>query len=190
MKYFIIIITFIITKVSFGQNLKYKIDCDSVLVSSKNIDIHSPTTNFNFMSAVDLKNPIDWKNQDTLNLSTFTINNLEDKVPIIIVNSKNQNNNIKGEIVFSQLVYFQEKKEYGPNSDYSYYTDFYLSKGILVLQEKNWWSKGKGKKYKYSFEKDGINCMKLIRLNPNKQKMFPKPIRKKDKYKLGKVSNY
>ncbi|PCJ84762.1 MAG: hypothetical protein COA57_08710 [Flavobacteriales bacterium] len=174
--------------VTFGQvTIKYKIDCDSIL--EYNEDVHRPIKNVWFMAAVDLINPSNWKNKDTINLSTFTTDNLQNQMPIVVVSAPHVENNNKGEISFSSLIYF-EHGEYGENSDSSYYADFSIKNDILILKEKYWWSKGKGREYKFKIVWTGINCCKWIRLNPTKRKMYPKPIKNKDKKKLITVKNY
>lgn len=161
---------------AFGQvRVKYEIDCDSVFQDSEGI--HRPTKNSWFMAATDIKNPSNWKNEDTINLSTFTIDNLKDNMPIIILSPSTMENKNTGEITFSSLIYF-DHGEYGENWDSSYCAKVKIKNNILIFKEKYWWSKGKGKKYKFQIVWKGENCCQWIRVNSTKRRLYPKPYKK------------
>jgi hypothetical protein len=176
----------------FGQiTPKFYYDCNETIARpSENNDIHKPSKEFtSFMAYTDLRNPKEWKNQDTINIKAFTINNLNRNMPIIDLMPPSKYGHHFGMIQFTTLLLF-DHGEYGTNSDSSYYTEMHVEKDILTLQDAYWWSKGKGKKYKFKIIWEGINCCKLIRINPTKRKLYPRPISKSDKKKLGQVKNY
>lgn len=169
----------------YGQvTVKYKIDCDSII--DDNSDFHRPIKNDWFMAATDLFEPSNWKNQDTINLFPFTIDNLQNNISIISLSPPNNENKNIGEITFTSLIYF-DHGEYGENHDSSFFADFKIKNNILILKEKYWWSKGKGREYKFHIVWTGRNCCQWIRLNPTKRDLYPKPIKNRDKKKLGSV---
>jgi len=168
--------------------VKFEIDCDSIIPTNENI--HSPKRNGWFMAATNLTKPSNWKNQDTIKLTTFTTKNLQNNMPLIVLNPPEKENKGIGEISFSSLIYFTDSGEYGENIDSSYYACFKMKNDILILKEKFWWSKGKGRKYKFQIVWIGRNCCQLIRLNPTNRKQLPKPIKNKDKNKITTVKNY
>lgn len=155
---------------SFGQaGTKYKIDCDEHFEEDE--DLHRPKPNNWFMAAADYPSPKEWKNQDTINLSAFNLDNLQNGMPILSF-SPDQNDSLKGQIIFSSLIYY-EHGEYGENRDSLYYTEYSIKNNKWILNDKLWHSKGKGRKYKFKLIWQGRNCAQLVRLNPKKRKQYP-----------------
>lgn len=153
------------------MTVKFKIDCDSILIDTENV--HRPKPDGDFMAVVDLSCPNNWKNQDTINLSTFTLENLQNNMPIVSLYNSNKD---IGEIEFTSLIYISDSGEYGVNSDSTYLMDFKIKDDILILKEENCSSKGKRRKYKFQLLWIGRNCCQLIRLNPLNKNEYPKTL--------------
>ncbi len=191
-KLFIISLMLVVVSYGFGQiTPKFDYDCNEVIIKpSEDDDVHKPTKEFtSFMAYTDLRNPKEWKNQDTITIKAFTINNLNRNMPIIYLSPQSKSGRVPAMIEFTTLLLF-DHGEYGTNSDSSYYAEMNVNDDILTLQDTYWWSKGKGKKYKFKIIWKGTNCCKLVRTNPTKRKIYPRPISKSDKKKLGQVKNY
>lgn len=173
---------------SFGQvTVKFEIDCDSVL--SVDGEVHVPLLDNWFMASIDLDFPRNWKNQDTLILTPFSIDNLQHGMTCIEMSPSTDKNKI-GWVNFASLNYW-EHGEYGVNSDSSYSAEAQLVNGILTLRDKFWYrEKGRGKKYKYKVIWTGRNCCSWIRLNPTKKRCYPKQIPKRQAKKIVTVKNY
>lgn len=156
------------------MTVKFKIDCDSILIDTENV--HRPKPDGDFMAVVDLSCPNNWKNQDTINLSTFTPENLQNNMPILSLSKTIGGKKNWNLLLFSSLIYFSETGEYGANSDSIYSMDFKIKDDILILKEENFSSKGKRRKYKFQILWIGRNCCQLIRLNPLNKNEYPKTL--------------
>ena len=152
-----------------------------------NEDNHRPTKNGWFMATTNLSKPSDWKNKDTITLSTFTNENLQNNISIISLSPSEKINTNEGEITFSSLIHF-ETGEYGENQDSSYYTVFVLKNDTLCIKETFNGINGRGRAYKFKIVWTGRNCCQWIRINPTKRKLYPKKIKSLDK--RGTVRNY
>lgn len=140
------------------------------------------------MASIDLDFPRNWKNQDTIRFTPFTIDNLQHGMTCVDVAPPTDKYKI-GWVNFTSLNYW-EHGEYGVNLDSSYYAEVQLVNGILTLRDKFWYADGKGKKYKYKVVWTGRNCCSWIRLNPTKKKRYPRQIPKRQAKKITTVKNY
>ncbi len=188
---FIILFLLLVGSYGFGQVFpKFYYDCHEVIIkSSETDDVHKPTKEFSsFMACIDLKSPKEWKNQDTINIKAFTVKNLNRNMPIVYLMPPSKYGHQFEMIEFTTLLLL-DHGEYGTNADSSYYAEMHVEKDILTLQDAYRWSKGKGKKYKFKIIWEGINCCRLVRVNPTKRRLYPKPIKEVDKKKLSRVKN-
>lgn len=87
---------------SFSQTVpKFQYDCEEELIETEDFYVNCPSKEDGFMAAVNLSNPSNWMNQDTLKFTTFTTDNLCNKMSMVYYRAKSKF--LAAEITFSSL---------------------------------------------------------------------------------------
>lgn len=172
----------------YGQVIvKYPIDCDSILPDREGI--HLPLEDDWFMASINLDFARNWKNKDSIKLSPFTTENLQNGMTCIEM-SPPSGKYKDGWVKFATLNYW-EHGEYGMNVDSAYEAEIQFEGDILVLRDKLWIDrKPRGQKHKYKVVRTGRNCIVWVKLNPTTKKLYPREIPAQKAKNIISVKNY
>lgn len=142
-----------------------------------------------FMASTNLGYPRDWKNKDTIKLTPFTTENLQNGMTCIEMSPPTDKYK-EGWVWFTVLNYW-EHGEYGVNLDSAYEAEALFDGDILVLRDKLLVDlKPRGRKYKYKIVRTGRNCIAWVKLNPTTKKLYPREIPARKAKKIITVKNY